>query len=262
MRDFLDGHGGDRSDVQCPHGDASRFGPQPRSAAGTAQSRALVLAQEDADVLLVPLPLLGGEKVHHPAKRFASVEHGSAEAFGQALPRDMDRDALVGGEAAQVGAFASVAGLGPGVDRPVVERPFVVGDDQRRVIFQGRAESGAGGAAAVGVVEGEEARRRCQKFLFGVPGAAEPLRKADRFADRSRGEHDGFALAFAEAGGDRVREPVLPALSQGARDLQPVHDHHDFAGCREVGAGGLGVLLGCRREQVGQLRRFAVGQDP
>src|SRR5260370_38942670 len=80
-------------------------------------------------------------------------------AFREPLPGGVERDAPGPGRFAQDATPALVARLGPGVERAAGQALVGVGDDERLVILEHRAEPVAARAGATRVVEREQDRR-------------------------------------------------------------------------------------------------------
>ena len=158
-------------------------------------------------------------------------------------------------------AFAGVPGLGPGVDRTLLQRKLAVRHDQRGIVLQGGPEPGADGAAAIGIVEGEELGLRLEEGRPGVAGAAERLGEAERLSgplgDRN---HHCLALTFPETRRQGIGHTIGPAPVRILHDPDPVnHDQH-LPAVGQIGNGR--ARFGLWREQVGQLRCHAVHEHP
>ena len=194
-----------------PH--RQRVGIEPGAAAVAAGLRQLVLPEEHPDVLLVPLLLEVLQEGEDPdVAALAAVEQLAAVGRLQLAPRLAAIGAETARELEQDPPAALVARLGPGVDRPLGEAALRVGDDQRLVVLQHRAEAVAGGAGAPRVVEGEERRgdhggRRVAAAARGPAGEPEPSAVVERQRD---------ALALLEGDGDRLARsaPAPPACSR------------------------------------------------
>src|SRR6267378_4315810 len=192
----------ERDDVRdgpAAHTDRQRFGFEPRAAAGGADFRELVLPQEDADVLLVPLRLETLEEWEHAEESTAgAVEQEMTGLPRQVLPRRIERDSLRPCGLAQDATAALVARLGPRIERTLRQALPGVGDDERFVVLQDGAEAIASGAGAPRVVEREQDRRE-----RGSCRAAIRARWVGREATAvAVVERDGNALALVESGGD------------------------------------------------------------
>src|SRR6185437_3533508 len=150
---------GDVRDRPAAHTDRQRFGLEPRAAAGGADFRQLVLPQEDADVLLVPLRLEALEEREHAEESPAgAVEQEMPGLPGQILPRRVERDSLCPCGLAQDATAAFVPGFGPRIERTLRRALPGVGHDERFVVLQDGAEAIAPGARAPRVVEREQDR--------------------------------------------------------------------------------------------------------
>ena len=75
------------------------------------------------------------------------------------LPRRIHRDPVLLRELGQRASLAVVARLGPRIDRAFAQRAIGVGNDQRLVVLEHRAEAVARRARAARIVEREELRR-------------------------------------------------------------------------------------------------------
>ena len=211
--------------VLDPH--RERVGIEPGAAALAAGLGELVLPQEYPDVLLVPLLLEVLEEREDPhVASLAAVEQIPAVRGLELVPRPGG----IGAEAARVlqqdPAPRLVAGLGPGIDRPVGQAAPGIGHHQRLVVFQHGAEAVAGRAGAAGIVEGEERRgdgRR--RRIAGTAGrrAAEPEAPV-----LQQGKGDPFALL--KRGRHRFRDPA----ERFGRGGEPVHDHQQLARLGEI----------------------------
>src|SRR5690606_5302154 len=113
------------------------------AAARRARLGALVLSQEDPDVLLVALLLARPQEREHPLEAARAVEHGVAEVLREIAPGGVGRDAALAREGQEPGTLPVVARLLPRVDRALPQRAARVRHDQRRVVLQHRAESRA-----------------------------------------------------------------------------------------------------------------------
>jgi hypothetical protein len=120
--------------------------------------RALVLPQEDADVLLVALLLEASRNGRCPRSRVLAVQQLLAGRAGSDF-HGASGDAERARENRPRGAAAFVARLRPRIDGPVAHRALGVGHDERLVVVERGAEPVAGGAGPARVVEREELRR-------------------------------------------------------------------------------------------------------
>src|SRR5205807_9476391 len=172
-----------------------RFRLESGTAAGGAGLGELVLAQEHPDVLLVALRLEPLEEREHAEESPPRpVEQKVAGVAVQVAPRGVQRDALRPRGLAQDAAPALVARLGPGVERAAREALAGVGDDQRLVVLEHRAEAVAPRACPPRIVERkqdrrERRRRRAAAGARRVRGKAPAVAVLERHRD---------ALAFAE----------------------------------------------------------------
>src|SRR6185503_19318532 len=110
--------------------------------------------------------------------------------------------------------------LGPRVERPADDGARGVGDDERFVVLEHRAEAVAPGARATRVIKGEEVRRErrrrgAARGAGGMLGEAVPVAVVE-------GERD--ALPLVERGCDRIGETAA-VLDGGAN---PIYDDQDI----------------------------------
>ena len=159
------------------------------------------------------------------------------------------------GELPQPGTLAHVARFLPRVHRAARQRASLVRHDELLVVFEGCAEAGAGGAGAVGAVEGEELRGRVGELDVGMERAAEALGEAQAgFAGgRGRAHDHGFAQALDEGHSEGVGQAVAYSWIDG----QPVDHHQGFARNCQVGARAGGIT----RARRGQIDHRAVRHD-
>ena len=131
-----------------------------------------------------------------------------------------------------------VARLRPRIDRAVAQRARRVGDDERFIVLERRAEAVAPLARAARAVEREELRRRRRRARAVVRalealGEAQPRRPAlgvERRRHRLGEEDDAVAVAFAERGADRVGEPPARLVAHH----EPVDDDEQLLRERDV----------------------------
>jgi hypothetical protein len=211
----------DRPERGVPHADREGFGAESRPTARGAGERLLVLPQKHADVLLVALALERPEEREHADKASRLlIQQETALRRGDLVPGLLPGDAARAGHVAQQAPAPDVARLGPWVDRAVRQAAGRLGDDERLVVLEHRAEAVAAGTGAGGVVEREQRR--------GEPGgggaAPEAVRGAREIEDLGAGEHAREALAFAKREGEGVGEAGL--LRRG--HTEPVHHHQDI----------------------------------
>lgn len=197
-----------------------------------ALARALILAQEHADVLLVALVLEVVQEGKDPliAPR-ARAEERFALAFRKLVPRDIERYAASPGELGERPALALVSRLGPRVDRAIPQGAVAVGDDEGFVVLEHGAKAIAGRACPAWAVEGEELRR-WRGGTRSVVWAFEALGEAD--AVSTHRDDDALAVALGECRSDGIREPPFRI---GADD-EAVDDNQNFPSAREIRASG------------------------
>ncbi len=132
----------------------------------------------------------------------------------------------------------------PGGERAVLERPRRIRRHQRRIDLVARADAAALRTGAVGVVEGEHARRHLGEGDT-AGRAGETLRE-----DIGRSVRH-FDLDHALGQTQRRLEGVVEAGAQRVADDEPVHHHLD------------GVLLGLGElDLLGQLLELAIHAHP
>src|SRR3989442_13062038 len=116
----------DRRDALPTDAHRERLGLETRAPAGRARPGKLILPQEDADVLLVPLRLQAREEREHPEEPAArAVQEEVAVSPREVVPRGIERDAACPRGLPQDAAPALVARLGPpigGAPRPAPAR--------------------------------------------------------------------------------------------------------------------------------------------
>ncbi len=230
--DGVDRVGGDVGDRTAGHRDRQRFRTQPRAAAVGAFVGQLILPQEDADVLLVPLALQVLEEGHDPHEPPRPAgQQGVAHLLRQVAPRGVDIGAELLGGGGEEPAASVVARLGPGIDRALGDAPPGIGHDQRQIVFQHRTEAVAGGARATGIVEREECR--CHRRRRRVAPAARRV-LGEALAPAVLAERRCHAFPLVECGRHRFADPVA-LFGHG---FEPVnHDQH-LAGGVQVGSPG------------------------
>ena len=208
------------------------------------------MPEEDPDVLLVALLLEAlQEREDADVAALASVEQLPPVGRLELVPRLLRVGAEAPGEVQQDAAARLVARLGPRVDRAGGEAARGVGDDERLVVLEDRAEAVAPAAGAARVVEGEESgcdhgSRRVTGAAGGEPSESEPVPSRREWGM----EHDRDPLALLKGGRDRFGE------ASGGRRLrhQAVDDDEQLAGGGEVEAG----------RQLVEMVRSAVRQHP
>ena len=218
LADAARGQRGDFRDALPAHPDGEGFGLEARAAAGGASLGELVLAQEDPDVLLVPLHFEALEEREHAEEAAGrSVQQEMAVPLGQIAPRRIEGDPAGARRLPEDAPPALVARFGPGIERPLRQALLGVGHDERFVVLEHRPEAVAPRAGAAGVVEGEQDRRE----RGGRRGAVRARRVLGEATAVAVLERHGDALALVERGRDRVGEPSPIPLRGG----EPV-DHH------------------------------------
>src|SRR5690606_8691168 len=104
-------------DIEPRDPDVERFRAKLRAAARRARERALVLAQEDADVLLVAALLPRSQEREDAPEPARAVEDGVPEVVREFAPRPVDGHAALAGEGEELRALPAIARLLPRVDR-------------------------------------------------------------------------------------------------------------------------------------------------
>src|SRR5207249_9699391 len=124
------------------------------------------------------------------------------------LPTHIQANAAGTSGLAQQAPTSFVAGLGPGIERPIGERAQRIRHDQRLVVLQHRTEAIAPGTRAARILEGKE-RGRQGGSRAATRGAGRMLGKTSPVAVVER---DGNAFAFAERRGNGVSQPTAILL--------------------------------------------------
>ena len=237
------GAGGEVVDAAAPHGDRQGLPLQPPALAGGAGALAHALLHLPAAGVGLGLPVAALDVVAHALE--ALVEHPLAPGLVvvqlQLLsagaveddPADLLRQLPPGGGELEVVLLGQGVEVHPGdavppdvvpaagLDGPLQDGQLPVGDDAVRVRLQLAAQAGAGGAGAVGVVEGEHPGGQLldadAAVLTGVVLAEEDIPLLL--------EHVGDDQATGEGGGGlhAVGEP----LAHIGPDHQAVHHHLD-----------------------------------
>ena len=230
-------------DADAAHGDRKSLFFQPFSAAVGAGTLAHALLQLPAHTVALGFPVAALQIVHHAFERLVqgplpvaalvgqleffplgAVEDPVQDLRGQLFHRRAELEAVLFGQGVKVhagdGIALDVVPAGGG-DGPLQDGELFVGEDEVRVHLQLCAQSGAGGAGAVGIVEGKHAGR---EFLNGDAAVLTGiiLGKQDITVlvhdvddDQAARQGGGGLHTVGQAAGD-----VLP-------DDQPVHDHFD-----------------------------------
>ena len=208
----------------------------------------MILPQENPDVLLVALRLELLEEDHDAAEALRlGVEELVAVGELDLAPRHVHGDLVLLRELGERAPLVVVARLGPRIDRALAQRAVGVGNDERLVVLEHRAEAVTRRARAARIVEREELRRgrgraraivralealgvheaRHRRVVVALrAGAREPR------GNRRGEQHHGLAVAIAERRAHRIREP-RPALG---RHGEAVDDHQELVRLRDVGA--------------------------
>ena len=248
--------------MAAAHAHVQRLRPQPRPRAPRTRLRQLILAQEDADVRLVALVLLRAQEGDHAPEglpRVPSPLHEHAAGLGgEGLPRCRHVEPRRRREPPQPRPLAGVAGLGPGIQRPVLQRPRGIRDDQFGGVFEHGPEAGADAARAGGAVEAEQGGRRARERVAAAGAAVRFLERmtlggvgAGRVGERDRGPP-----ALGEGGGERVRDPF--AVLRPPR--HPVHDDEALRGRGQRFHRGAVLSRGRVEVDVRQVALDAVGE--
>ncbi|HJQ20121.1 MAG TPA: hypothetical protein VJ867_07220 [Gemmatimonadaceae bacterium] len=225
---------------------------QLRAPAGGADSRGLVAAQENADVLLVALLLevLEEGKDALEAAR-ARMEQLLARARRQARPRLVQRNALAAAELGERATLVVVAWHRPWIDGAVAHRPFGMRDDEAFVVLEHRTEPVAFDASAARAIEGEQLRRRRWRAR-AVIRTFEALGEAQH---RSVFAYDrAVSVAFTE----RRRHGVRQAATLRILHAQPIDDDEQLRAARQIDRAAFEVLE-VQRPPVGANANEALG---
>ncbi len=150
---------------------------------------------------------------------------------GEMPPRHVGRNTLSSREFLQILKERAVAGLGPWLDRAIVDGLAGIWYNEIQIEIDGIAEALAARARAVRIIEGKQARLRLliqRAIVLALKAFIEdqPLRRAAaRFPDEFK---NGLATRFAIANLDGVDE----ARARFGIDCQAIH--HDVNGLREI----------------------------
>ena len=265
---------GDLGDVAAVDADRQDLGPEPAALAGRAGLRDHELLELGPDVLRVRLLVPPLEVGHHPLERgdvavlaalvavadddllvLGGMEQELHRLLGEVLDRGVDAPAVRGED--RVRDLHPPRDLGrhlvPRGQGAVADGPRPVRDHEVRVHDELRPEAGARRARAVRRVEREAPGLEVVDHRPVVRAAVAlreaPLLEVRRLVVPRDGRDDHHALAEAERGLDRVREPrgigvrdgllrlrvdraavgvPRPVLGRlGATDDEPVDDHLD-----------------------------------
>ena len=165
------------------------------------------------------------------------MEQGLPRGGRELVPRHVHRDAFALRELGERAALVVVARLRPRVDRAVAQRTCRVGNDERFVILERRAESVAALARAARTVEREQLRRRSRRarsvvrafVSFGEAQLAGRL-LCERGPNRRGEQNDAIAVAFAKRRSHGVGEAAARLVSDG----ESVDDDEHLFGERDV----------------------------
>ena len=255
--------GADLLDIPPGDLDAEGFRFQARPLARRAGHDVHVLFELLAGRLGIGLPQAALEVRHHPFKRLViivpavslvveeadwllagTVEQHLPDAFRQLGEGRADVEFIEIGQGLENLLIVEAGARCPGQDRPFAQGEPVVGDHLFGIEVHAGAEPGAVGTGAVGVVEGEHARRH--------------LRDGDAAVDAGQGLGEELAVAtdgfdphqpFAEA--QRGFQGVGQATGDAVFDNHAVDDHFD---------GVLFVLV--ERDLVAKLVHRAIDAHP
>src|SRR4051812_4265567 len=206
--------------------------------ASWALLRRLVLTQKDADVLLVSLLLeIAEERKYSLVAATLGMEQQLPLRRWELVPRGVHRDPLALRELGERAALVVVARLGPRIDGAVAQRAGRVGNDQRLVVLENRAEAVALRARAAGIVEREKlgSRRRRNRPVVGAVEALGEAQLVHGEAVERRndvvGEQDhAVAFTLGERGSDGIAQPAAAFC----RNRQPIDYHQQLFGAGDV----------------------------
>ena len=201
-------------DVETADPHVERFGLKLRPVAARTFLRCLILTEENADVLLVPLLLeIAQEGKNSLVAACLRMKEQLSLRGGELIPGLVHRNALATCELRQCAPLVVVPRLGPRVYRAVTQRAGGVGNHQRLVVLENRPEPVALRARAARIVEREELRRGRGRKRAVIP-ALEQLGKpqlAHRQSvegrhDRIREQDHAVSLALGERGSDSIAQ--------------------------------------------------------
>ena len=261
----LDRPGRDLADVVPADLDHAGLLAQPLALAGGAhdlahqrldlleQAALVVLLLGDLVLGLTQAPLEPGDHALEGGRLLAEARDGLVAAalqehdldlVGELDPRGEEVELVVLREGLQGLAVGPAAAPGPHVQRALLEREVLVGDDPARVEDPPRAEAVTRRAGAVGAVEGEQARRdlRVGEAVVEVGAllAEQQLRALER---QDLDEAAGQAQRDLEGVGDAAADPVLEHEAVDV-DLDRV------------------ALAGVERDRVAEVLDLFVDRDP
>ena len=106
------------------------------------------MTEEDTDIALIALPLLGPEEGDYTLEPTSPVKDRGLETLWEILPGSVDGEALVLGEGPDPALFPEVPGFGPGIYRSVLNGAPGIGQNEIFVVLQRRPEPRALGAGS------------------------------------------------------------------------------------------------------------------
>ena len=133
-----------------------------------------------------------------------AVEHKGLLRRGQFPPGRVQRDTMLQRRFSELCLVGAILGPGPGIDRALVQRFLLVGDDQVEIEVDGVAEALAALAGAIGVIEGEQ------------PGLGLAVDAMAKLAFKGWEKRSRLWLRFCFAG-QRSRRQSLPTRESRSR---------------------------------------------
>ena len=240
-----DVHFGYLGNVLAAHGDCQRFLFQALAAAVRAGLIAHVFLIGSLHRVAAGIPIAALQRVHHALKgrhilaaavdaliidgdflSLRTIEQDVHDLLGQLAHGGIHGKAVMRSQGAEqiIGHGAGSARIAPAhaADRPLIEGFIAIRNAQIRADFHQRTQARAGGARAIGIVEGEHAR--CQ--LLDVHAAV----RAGVILRKLR-----FLAAFNLLHGDKpaaLLECRFQAVGQALADIGAHHQaiHHDLDG--------------------------------
>ena len=146
--------------VLTPDAHAASLGPEALAAALRALGVAAILAQHHAHMQLVLFALHLLKEAVDPGKASLAAQNDFARRLWQIFPGNVQPNAQLRRLTAKLGKPRAVFGAVPGIDRPVAEAEFLVGDDQVQIEVHRVTEALAARTCPERIIETEQARLR------------------------------------------------------------------------------------------------------
>src|SRR5258707_1535504 len=193
------------------HVNSASFRAQPCAAAFRARSVTAIAAEKNPHMQLVFLALQPSEETLHAVVIvfWIAFQNQPALLGGEMPPRHVGRNTLSSREFLQILKERAVAGLGPWLDRAIVDGLAGIRYDEIQIEIDGISEALAARARAVRIIEGKQARLRLliqRAIVLALKAFIEdqPLRSAAaRFPDEFK---NGLAPRFAIANLEGIDE--------------------------------------------------------